>query len=105
MSKATENKLGELHGTVATVLNHQLTHTEPETRINEEGEYEETGEVVHTASPATIAAAIKFLKDNQITCDIKTDTNMNNLRETLKKKQQHSRLGDPSAAALKVVGD
>jgi hypothetical protein len=62
-----------------------------------------TGNMVYTAQPATIAAAIKFLKDNQITCDVEVDENMNNLRESLAKKQRHSRLKDAGQAALQVV--
>ena len=105
MSKATEEKLSELHGAVSEVLTAQLTHKEAETAFNEDGECIETGREVYTATPATIAAAIKFLKDNQITCDIKTDENMNNLRETLANKQRHSRLRDAKKAALSVVGE
>ena len=104
MSKATETALGTLHGAVATVLTAQLEQTEPETVFDAEGNHVETGKEVFVAPPATIAAAIKFLKDNQITCDIETDTNMNNLRETLAKKQKHSRLTDAKKAALQVVG-
>lgn len=105
MTKANENKLNQLHGVVAEVLTAQLKHMEAETTFDEEGNCVETGEEVYTASPATLAAAIKFLKDNQITCDIETDENMNNLRETLAKKQRHSRLEDAKKAALRVVGD
>ena len=104
MSKATESRLAELHGAVATVLLKQVEHTSLETTINELGEFVETGEVVHDASPATIAAAIKFLKDNSITCDMEKNENMNQLAETLAKKQKHSRLTG-SAAALSLVAD
>lgn len=104
MSKASESKLGALHEAVATVLTAQISHQAEETVFNEDGEEVGTGEMVYTAAPATIAAAIKFLKDNQITCDIETDENMNNLRDTLAKKQKHSRLTNAKEAAhLKVV--
>ena len=106
MSKATEDKLSVLHGVVAKVLTAQLEHTAPETMFDEDGDCVETGEVEYDATPATIAAAIKFLKDNQITCDIATNENMNNLKETLANKQRHSRLTDPQKAArasLKLV--
>ena len=104
MSKANETKLGALHGAVAQVLTAQISHTEEEMILNMDGEEESTGEVVYTAPPATIAAAIKFLKDNQITCDIEVDENMNNLRESLAKKQRHSRLKSAGEAALQAVG-
>ncbi|ASL24429.1 putative terminase small subunit [Alteromonas phage vB_AspP-H4/4] len=105
MSKATELALGDLHGAVAKVLTSQVLHETEETTFDEEGNEVPTGNVAFDASPATIAAAIKFLKDNQITADMETDENMNNLREALARKQKHSRLGDAKAAALKVVGD
>lgn len=103
--KANESKLSDLHGAVAQVLTAQITHKEAEVELNMDGEEVPTGNEVYTASPAVLAAAIKFLKDNQITCDIEVDTNMNNLRESLAKKQRHSRLQDAKQAALRVVND
>jgi hypothetical protein len=106
MSKANEKKLGDLHGAVATILTAQVSHQEEQMDYDEDGGAVSTGEMVYTAAPATIAAAIKFLKDNQITCDIETDENMSNLRESLAKKQRHSRLASAKdAAQLKVVGE
>jgi hypothetical protein len=99
MSKATERKLGALHGAVAEVLTHQVLHTEAETIFDSEGNCVETGEEVYSASPATIATAVKFLKDNQITCDVEQDENMNSLKEALAKKQKHSRLKSGQADA------
>lgn len=89
--KANENKLGALHGAVAQVLTAQISHQEEETVFDGEGEEIATGEMRYTASPATIAAAIKFLKDNQITCDAEVSEDMNTLRDTLNQKQKHSR--------------
>lgn len=103
MSKASETKLAELHSAVATVLTAQISHQEEEMNFDEDGNEVATGNTVYTAAPATIAAAIKFLKDNQITCDIEVDTNMNNLRESLAKKQRHSRLKEAGQAALQAV--
>ena len=103
MSKANENKLGDLHGAVAIVLTAQLSHQEEDMDFDSEGEEISTGNMRYTAQPATIAAAIKFLKDNQITCDVEVDENMNNLRESLAKKQRHSRLKDAGEAALIAV--
>lgn len=107
MSKATEKALGSLHGAVAKVLTAQVLHEKEETEFDEDGNEIGTGEVVFDASPATIAAAIKFLKDNSITADMETEENMNNLREALAKKQKRSRLAqtDPKVAALKAVGE
>lgn len=99
MSKATEKRLSELHGAVATVLLAQVTREEAETTFNGDGEIVETGEMVFNASPALLATAIKFLKDNSITCDVEVDTNMTSLRDTLSAKQKHSRLASATAAA------
>lgn len=105
MSKASEKLLGELHGVVAKVLTDQVAVKEEVQELDEEGIPYGTGEMVYSASPATIATAIKFLKDNSITCDIKVDKNMGRLQDALDKKQLHSRkLGNGKDAALKVVG-
>ena len=103
MSKATEHKLGALHGAVATVLTEQVLMKEEETEINIDGEVEGTGEMCYNASPALLAAAMKFLKDNSITCDITVDDNMGKLADALAKKQKHSRLKDASAAATEEM--
>lgn len=99
MGKANEKKLGDLHGLVAQVFTEQVGMKEEETVINLDGEVEGTGEMLYNASPALLAAAMKFLKDNSITADITLDENMGNLAEALAKKQKHSRLKDPTNAA------
>ena len=99
MSKASENKLGVLHGVIAEVLTEQVSMKEEETIINLDGEVEGTGEMIYSCSPATIATAIKFLKDNAITSDITVDENMGNLADALAKKQKHSRLQGAAKAA------
>lgn len=103
MSKGTEKKLSALHGAVATVLLAQVTREEEETTFNEEGEIVPTGDMVYSASPAVLATAIKFLKDNSITCDIEVDKNMNSLKETLSAKQKHSRLASATSAAQNMA--
>lgn len=103
MSKASEKKLGVLHGAIATVLTEQILMTEEETIINLDGEVEGTGEQLYSCAPATIATAIKFLKDNAITCDVEVDENMGKLAEALAKKQKHSRLIDAKKAAQAEV--
>jgi len=102
MSKASEKLLGDLHGAIARVLTEQILMTEEETIINLEGEVETTGEQLFSCAPATMATAIKFLKDNAITCDVTVDVNMGNLAEALSKKQKHSRLKDAAQAAAEV---
>jgi len=105
MSKATESKLSNLHGAVATALNEIISHKEDVTEFDDMGNETATGEKRHSAPPPMFAAAIKFLKDNNITCDIEQDENMSNLQEMLAKKQRHSRVSDAKKAALRVVGD
>lgn len=99
MSKATESKLGKLHGAVAEVLTEQVLHEEAETTFDADGKLIETGNMIRTASPALLATAARFLKDNDITCDIEQDDNMGNLRDALSRKQKHSRLGDAQQEA------
>ena len=83
MSKATEEKLSSLHGVVAQVLTDQLS--EKITVVDED-----TGETkeIYAAQPATLAQAIKFLKDNDITASVEDDANLGDLAEQLRQKQQ-----------------
>ena len=101
MSKAAgENALNDLHTAAATVLTAQVGHQEEEVTFNIDGEEVKTGQMAYTASPATIAAAVKFLKDNKITCDVENDEQMGQLASSLKKRQKHSRLGSAKLAAV-----
>lgn len=99
MSKATETKLAALHGAVADVLTSQITQQVEDVKFDSEGNEVPTGVMVYTASPATIAAAIKFLKDNSVTADIEQNENLNSLRDALANKQKRSRLGNPTEEA------
>ncbi len=102
--KASESALSALHSAVAQVLTAQVLHEEAETTFDSEGNLAETGNTVYTATPATLAAAIKFLKDNNITCDVEVDKGMNSLKEALANKQKHSRLSDAKLTAQEVFG-
>jgi hypothetical protein len=102
MSKATEAALATLHGAVAETLTAQVTHETEELTFDEDGNPEHSDVMVRSASPATLAAAIKFLKDNSITCEIGENTNMNNLRSELAKKQKRSRMTDATIAAQQL---
>ena len=99
MSKASESTLALLHAAVASVLTEQVLHTEEETTFDGEGETVGTGMMIKTASPALLATAARFLKDNAITCDVEQDENMGSLRDALSRKQKKSRLADASAEA------
>lgn len=106
MSKASEDRLGLLHGMVSDVLMSQLAVEEAVLEYDEDGVEFDTGKTVRSASPATIAAAIKFLKDNSITSDIDKDENLSGLAEKLANKQKQSRLQNGGEAAkLYAVGE
>lgn len=92
MSKATEKKLSKLHGDVAEVLSEQVTYKEKETTFDIDGNEEPTGVEKYTASPALMATAIKFLKDNDITCDVEQEENLGALKKALSEKPKHSRM-------------
>lgn len=66
--KATEDRLGDLHGTVAEYLTLAIA----------------TG----NAPPALIGAAIAFLKNNNITASAATNEKLANLSASLKSKQR-----------------
>jgi hypothetical protein len=88
---------------VSDVLCSQLAAEEEVMAYNEDGELVGTGTNVRTASPATLAAAIKFLKDNSITSEIDKDENLSNLAAKLAKKQKQSRLDtDDAGKAAKL---
>jgi hypothetical protein len=97
MTRAKEEKLAQLHEMVATVLVAQVTHKSPEISYDIDG-VENVGEDVFDCSPATLATAIKFLKDNSITCDIQKDTNLGALKDALKRKPKHSNVTAIEAA-------
>jgi len=99
MNKADEKELAGLHGVVSMILKAQLLQKSPVENFDADGELIETNEMVYDAPPALIAQAIKFLKDNDITCDKELDENLGALEEALSKKQKHSRLKDGAADA------
>lgn len=99
MAKATESKLATLHQAVAQVLTEQVLHEEEETTFDGEGETVGTGLMIKTATPALLATAARFLKDNDITCDVEQDENMSGLKDLLSNKQRHSRLKDATEEA------
>lgn len=73
MTKATETDLGNLHGKLAQVLSDNLE--------TEDG-----------PNPSIISIAVKFLKDNEITCSIKDNQDMDSLNESLKAKRAKRKL-------------
>lgn len=96
--KATEAKLSSLHGALARVMTEQVLTREAVTEFDVDGIEQPTGETFFSASPALLATAAKFLKDNSITADIQADTNLGELEEALAKKQKRSRMTPEQAA-------
>lgn len=91
---ATEGRLGALHEKVAEVLIEALDGEELPgyTEQGEDGE-----DIVHppkrlAPSAAIIAAATKFLKDNDITCAPAANTAVNDLREKMAEKNRQRAL-------------
>ena len=64
---ATKDKLGALHSKVAEALTKGIDADLEDDIVN----------------PALIGAAIKFLKDNEITAEIKSDDDLSAMREKL----------------------
>lgn len=79
MSKATDKDLGELHGALARALT-DVVAAGVSTVVD--------GEVVKMpASPAYLAAAITFLKNNNITAG-KDDSELDALKQALEQKRR-----------------
>jgi hypothetical protein len=86
MSRASETQMGSLHGILAQVIAAQVGATEE--YLDEEGELN----VMYSASPALLAIAAKFLKDNEITCAVELDENLGKLEAIMANKQKKGRL-------------
>lgn len=83
---ASEDTLNSLHELIAQVLVAQVGQTvklhNPDTDQEED---------LFVVTPATVAIAVKFLKDNEITTAISEDTNLGELQDMLAKKQKRGR--------------
>lgn len=66
MSKATVDRLSDLHGAVADELKRRIVEDE--------------------ATSADLSAAIKFLKDNNITASVEDNSQMQDLKAALEKR-------------------
>lgn len=80
---AKESKLAALHDVVATVLIEQVGERAEEVD-------EDSGETIelYTASPALLTAAMKFLKDNDITCVPAQDSKTQQLKDKLAERKR-----------------
>lgn len=100
MNKPTlETDLNALHQLVAQTLAEELERKPTPIEID--------GTMItpeQSISPALLAQAIKFLKDNSITSTPEEDENLESLRDTLKNKSKHStRLA--SVSPIKAAGE
>lgn len=84
---AHKSQLGELHALIATAYT--------------KGIELDMGDDIY--NPALLSAAAKFLKDNEITADIKSDDDLGALREKLKQAAEAKR--EAGQRILKAVGD
>lgn len=100
--KLSDSELAPLLRLTANVLTAKLSHTQKEYRFNEDGEEVETGEIVHTATPADLAVAVRLLQMNKITCDVEQVDEMNGLRDELGRKRKRS-MGNAAVAATEEV--
>lgn len=90
---STSNELGELHKVVANVLSKQVGQIFEEK--NEEGVIVDR---YYAATPALLTVAARFLKDNDITCEIEDSKGMSDLQAELdKRKKGRGKLTDISA--------
>ena len=86
MSKVQESEaLNKLHEALAKVLVEQVEGRAEYTDDNGETQS------VSTASPAMLAVAAKFLKDNNVTCSVEEDSNLGRLEDILLEKQKKGR--------------
>ena len=98
MSKAPETKLNELHGQLAETLTKMVQVREVE-KVDKEGEV-----VIETVepSPAALAVAAKFLKDNSIFSTPEGDSKLKSLEEAVADRRQ--RLGIVKADLKDALG-
>lgn len=94
--KASDKELGGLHLQVARSFSRALEDTATATALLEEHRDELPDAViaflerVSDPSPSLLAAAVKFLKDNDITCSISENEAMSDLEKRLQEKRKRS---------------
>jgi len=93
---ATESELAALHNKLAEVLRYELDKGTVAERLLDEFSDELPDEVIdflqssRKCSPAIVSAAIKFLKDNEITCQADDNEAISELHRTLANKRTRS---------------
>jgi len=101
MSRATEDKLGLLHGSVAEALITSISQSSRATALLIKHEelpddvrrfLEECSEV----HPSLLTVATKFLKDNNISCDASEDESLSELQKELDKNRNKKKVSSVS---------
>lgn len=82
---ASSNDLGGLHAQLARVLNQMLEPVQHAALLDEEGE-EVKAAWTEYPSPAVLAVAAKFLKDNSIFSGVDEDEELKRLKKNLRDK-------------------
>lgn len=93
--KATDKELGILHGKVATMMTKALDSAEEAEHLLDKhladdlpGDIIDYLEKQKASSPALFTAIAKFLKDNDITCQIEENPQMSELQTRLAHKRK-----------------
>lgn len=94
---ANEKTLGNLHEAVAQALIVGVQPRELPGYVDEETGEEVPAQVL-PPSPAMLQAAAKFLKDNNVTCDVSDDNSMGELADLMAKRR--AALAPPSKADI-----
>jgi len=85
---ATEQAVAETHGRITKVLNHVLKIYEQKLE-----EYENDPEGVFLEpSPAMLTVASRFVKDNNITCQVEESQEMGDLQKRLEAKRKRGKV-------------
>jgi hypothetical protein len=93
---ATDKALGTLHQKLAEVLSEALDGTNVEGWEDpESGEVIEAQNIPPSASVLTVVA--KFLKDNEVTCDVQQNDELADMTKRLREKQQKLSSADLSS--------
>lgn len=98
--QATDKELGELHKKVARQLASQLENADVALMLlhDHRGELPEPVveflEKCSYASPALLTIAAKFLKDNDITCQVEDSKEMSDLDKRLAAKKARKQVGN-----------
>lgn len=97
---ATDKELGKLHAKVAQVMLKALESSDTAGLLLDEFMDELPEKVVDflekqvTVNPALLQAVTKFLKDNEVTCQIDEDESMSDLQKRLAEKRTRKSVGN-----------